>query len=114
MREPETKLPEGLEFWTADEVAECLDFEDPGRELYSKLWRILSEAENPTPLGGDGTDGTVETPDDRLDPDNDDKAPHWWDKLTEDERRRIVDAFEAENDFREEQGEPKDAPPSVM
>ena len=67
-------MPERLKYWTADEVAECVPFEsilgkEAGDALYCKLWQILSEAKNPTPLGGDGSNGTVETPDGRLDED---------------------------------------------
>lgn len=87
------QMPEGLEYWTADEVAEVLY---PSAEIASKLWKILSEAKNPTPLGGDGTGGTVETPDMRLDVRNDDKASHWWSKFTEQEQQLIADAFHKE------------------
>jgi len=82
------KMPTCLEYTTADTVAETF----PGitDALYSKLWGFLADAENPTPLGGDGSDGTVETPDGRLSLDNDDKAGHWWQKLTEDEQRIIA------------------------
>jgi len=79
------RMPEALEYHTADEVAECVPYECEG--LYRRLWEILAEAKNPTPLGGDGT---VETPDGRLDPDNDDKAPHWWGKLDSKQQRAIV------------------------
>jgi len=85
------KMPEGLTYWTADEVAECLG--GIGPDLYRRLWNILSEAKNPTPLGGDGSNGTVETPGERLDEDNDDKAPHWWGNLNETEQRAIADAY---------------------
>ena len=87
-------MPEGLKYWTADEVAECLN--GIGPDLYRKLWEILAEAKNPTPLGGDGSNGTVETPDGRLDEDNDDKAPHWWVKLTPAEQTTIASAYIAE------------------
>lgn len=82
-----TKFPPMLEYWTADEVAECLD--GLGNNLYIKLWSFVGAATNPTPLGGDGLNGTVETPDGRLDSANDDKTPHWWHKLTDDERKVI-------------------------
>jgi len=85
------KIPSQIEHWTADEVAECVDYKDAS--IYRKLWRFVAEAENPTPLGGDGSNGTVETPDGRLDPENDDKCPHWWNKLTEEEQRKIADAL---------------------
>ena len=87
-------MPEGLKYWTADEVAECLS--GIGPDLYRKLWEILNEAENPTPLGGDGSNGTVETPDGRLELDNDDKAGHWWAKLTPAEQTTIAASYAAE------------------
>jgi hypothetical protein len=87
-------MPEGLKYWTADEVAECLS--GIGPDLYRKLWDILSAAKNPTPLGGDGSNGTVETPDGRLDLGNDDKAGHWWAKLTPAEQVTIRDAYTAD------------------
>ena len=93
------RMPEGLEYWTADEVAECLS--GLSSELRGKLWRFLNEAKNPTPIGGDGSpdrDGrpTVETPDMRLDLDNDDKAGHWWSKLSEEEQQTIAKSYKQE------------------
>ena len=94
------EMPEGLEYWTADEVAECLSFEEhlppdySGASTYSKLWKFLSDAENPTPLGGDGSNGTVETPDGRLGLDNDDKPRHWWHLLVEEEQAAIAKAYD--------------------
>jgi len=79
--------PEELQYWTSDEVAEVLGIPDP---LYGKLWSFLTGAKNPTPLGGDGSDGTVETPDGRLNPDNDDKAPNWWNLLSTNEQKIII------------------------
>jgi hypothetical protein len=84
-----------LEYWTADEVAECLPLRDD--DLYGKLWKILNDAANPTPSGGDGSDGTVEFPDARYSLDNDDKAGHWWSKLTGDEQAKINSAYEEDN-----------------
>ena len=93
------KIPDGLEYYTADEVAECLNYEEhltkeEGKDLYRKLWGFLHEAQNPTPLGGDGSNGTVETPGGRLDLDNDDKAGHWWFRLEEKEQRALTLAVE--------------------
>jgi hypothetical protein len=84
-----------LQYWTADEVAECLDVSS---ELSGKLWQILENSINKTPMGGDGSldnEGreTVETPDGRLD-DNDDKASHWWSSLSDSEQQEINKAFE--------------------
>lgn len=85
--------PDGLDLWTADEVAECLGVSD---RLRGRLWNMLAEAKNPTPLGGDGSNGTVETPDARRDPDNDDKIGNLWPKLTESERDEIAAAWKKE------------------
>ena len=94
-------LPSGLAHWTADTAAECLSYrphlpesyEGGWMALYGRLWSFLADAENPTPLGGDGSDGTVETPDGRLDPRNDDKAPHWWGRLNLVEQRALAAAY---------------------
>ena len=103
-----SQCPEGLKSWTVDEVAECLPYEihiadikadkRAGDALYAKLWRLLAEAKDKTPIGGDGSDGTVEYPDAR-DGDNDDKMGAVWEKLTEDEQNAIAKAFEEENTF---------------
>ena len=93
------EMDDYLEFWTADEVCECLSFqkhmpEGINRESTDrKLWSFVAEANNPTPLGGDGSDGTVETPCGRLNPDNDDKAPHWWGNLEDYEKIAINKAI---------------------
>lgn len=87
--------PSELELYTADEIAEC--FDGIGKPLYAKLWKLLSEAKNPTPLGGDGSNGTVETPDGRLDSRNDDKMVNLWVKLTQDERGIIIASYEKEH-----------------
>ena len=94
-------LPDEIDHWTADEVAECLSYgkhlpEGEGITLYRRLYQILSEAANPTPLGGDGSNGTVELPEDRLDPSNDDKPAHWWDKLTPPQQKAITAAVRDE------------------
>jgi hypothetical protein len=86
-------MPETLTYWTADEVAECLPI---SRELSGKLWEILDDAQNPTPLGGDGSDGTVELPCGRLDLDNDDKAGHWWGRLSAAEQAEVAEALKKE------------------
>lgn len=87
MSNEKVEMPGILAHWTADEVAECLPYSKHMEKaeadtLYCRLWEVLESASNKTPLGGDGTGGTVETPEERLSPDNDDKTPHWWDKLT--------------------------------
>ena len=90
------KMPSVLEYYTADQVAETIDFDLPTfaerEDLYIKLWRIQIAAKSATPLGGDGTNGTVEHPSERMDLDNDDKAAHWWHQLTETEQGGIARA----------------------
>ena len=92
------EMPAGLECWTADEVAESIDYwthltREEAEMLHGKLWGFLAEAKNATPLGGDGSDGTVETPDGRLSLKNDDKAGHWWARLNDRERAAILLGF---------------------
>jgi hypothetical protein len=58
-----TKAPVSLRTWSVDEVAECLGGID--REVYNELWECLEDAEKAgtdKPLGGDGSDGTIEEP----------------------------------------------------
>lgn len=93
--------PHRIEYWTADEVAECLSVRkfltpEQDRALYIKLWEFVNESKNPTPVGGDGTDGTVETPGERLSSKNTDKVPHWWGRLESHEQEAITKAVEKE------------------
>jgi hypothetical protein len=56
------KMNEALEFWTPDEAAECLS--GISEALYARLWELLDHIPegDRKPLGGDGTNGTVEYP----------------------------------------------------
>ena len=109
---PIVDIPEGLEYWVAANVSECLPYEDflpadygaveiatregfdkPWHVLSRKLWDIQNAAVNPTPLGGDGEDGKCETPDAQMDTDNGDKTRQWWHLLTDIERGAIVSAW---------------------
>ena len=101
MEQSKLEMPSGLTYYTADEAAECVDYHkhlpnDRADALYSFLWKTLSESKNPTPLGGDGSDGTVELPEDRLSLDNDDKAGHWWGKLDRDWQEALVKAMDSQ------------------
>lgn len=104
MKEEENRWKPYIYHWTADEVAECLPFRafltpQQGRELDAKLWGFVNDSKNPTPVGGDGSGGTVETPEERLDPANTDKVPHFWDKLSQNEQNAInkaVDKYQNE------------------
>ncbi len=87
------KIPNGLDYWTLDEIAECLPV---GHDLYKKLWKLLDECEKTTPIGGDGTNGTVEYPDARYGTTEDDKPRQFWIKLTESEQQEIIDAWKKE------------------
>ena len=85
-------VPLWADQWTLDECAECLPIP---RELSARLYRLLSEvnAAERTPLGGDGSDGTVETPDGRLNPANPDKLHHHWNKLSVAEQTALVESM---------------------
>jgi len=92
------QVPEWIERWTADEVAECVSYQShltkpEADELYRKLWGFLELANNPTPQGGDGSNGTVEEPAARLDLANDDKGGHWWHLLEAKEQDAIVKGY---------------------
>ena len=91
-------MPNGLKEWTADEVAEGLSYGkyvEDSNALYRKLYELLRDSNNPTPLGGDGDGDTVEDPAGRLG-DFDDKAPHWFRHLTVSEQQAIAKAYEDE------------------
>jgi len=75
--------PEELELWTLDEVAECLSVP---AVLYKKLWAMLADCKDKTPLGNDAN----ETPDVRLDSTNDDKLLNAWSAFTDDEKRVLI------------------------
>lgn len=87
------KCPSGLELWTLDEAAECLRIPE---EVYAELWRLLGECRNKTPLGGDGSGGTVEDPSERLDSANDDKLGTCWEKLSGAAQEHLRKAAETE------------------
>ena len=97
-------IPSCLQYTTADTVAECLPYHQhmsqaAADEMYAKLWRIQDAAATPTPLGGDGTNGTVECRGDQMDSHNDDKAPHWWAQLTTDEQVAVAKAAASEGGY---------------
>jgi len=94
-------IPQKLKYLTADQVAECISYQKyltktEADDLYRKLWEILENAQNPTPLGGDGSNGSVEEPAERMDLDNDDKTAHWWETLTATEQEALTQAIQNE------------------
>lgn len=88
-----------LEHWRATDVSECLDLGDYDASipLRTKLWDIYHNAEMVTPEGGDGSDGTVETPDGQMG-DFGDKAPQWWGRLTDKEKTTVNAGIEKYED----------------
>jgi hypothetical protein len=86
-------IPAGLQYWTADEIAECLPV---GDATYRELWRITSEASNKKPLGGDGSDGTVEWPEVTEEYGNQPRA--FWPNLTPEMQADIAQAYERRNE----------------
>lgn len=84
------KMPAGLECTTADTIAECY----PGitKETYSELWDATNGSHDEgtaQPLGGDGTDGTVETP---CVGGYSDEMDAVWPKLSDAAKRNIIAA----------------------
>ena len=77
---PETTIKphEMFEFWTPDEVAECLDV---GDDIYCKLWALLPEYNGPR---------DPEYPDEKWV----DGLKRFWDRFTPDEQRRLNGAAE--------------------
>ena len=97
------KAPSWTEYYTVDAAAECLPYEkflpvDYTGDLYAKLWQLLNDAKNPTPSGGDGSGGTVETPDGRLG-DYDDSLSAVWNQLTNAEQKALNHGYEKEHGF---------------
>jgi len=82
------EIPDGLQYWTADQIAECLPV---GDDTYRRLWEITAGASNPKPLGGDGTGGTTEWPEVRDDCGNQPRS--FWKLLTEEQQKDIVQAY---------------------
>ena len=93
-----TKMPKVYENMTADEAAETVSYhsylnaleDGKGMELYGKLYDFLNTCERPTTRGGDGSDGTAETPSD-VEQGND-TGTHWWRILDEHEKQALIAA----------------------
>ena len=84
------EIPKGLEYWTADEIAECLGV---SLATGSRLWSFLDSG-NDKPLGGDGSNGTTEIPihDHRYG----NQPEAFWTKLTAAEQEEITKAYLAD------------------
>ena len=83
-------IPTGLEYWTADEIAECIS--GISKATYGRLWGFVG-SNNDKPLGGDGSDGTTEIP--IVDDSYGNQPRAFWPKLTKAEREEITKAYEA-------------------
>jgi hypothetical protein len=84
-----TKLvrPVGANYYSADTVAEC--FDGVSMDLYKALWDTIAIQKDILPIAGDGSNGTVETPDGMFpDPKN-----HWFDLLSEEHQSEIIKIF---------------------
>lgn len=91
------KMPDAVEFMTADEVAETLD--DVEEDAYFELWHVTKEAEKAgtsRPLGGDGTDGTREDPDVLTETHHANCMPTCWAGLSDETKRVVIDAVKKE------------------
>ncbi len=82
-----------IPYWRPDEVAECLD--GLSTQTRVRLWDISNELERTgkaVPLGGDGSNGTIEYP-----PEPDafisGKMQSLWPTLTDDERAEIAACY---------------------
>jgi len=83
-----------FEFWTPDEAAECLS--GISDATYKHLWELLEKIPEAKrmPLGGDGTNGTVERP---PEPGSypEGTVAAVWGKLTEEEKAELNKGMEA-------------------
>ena len=91
MAKPTPAPHEAAKYWTPDEVAEALDGISDATS--SRLWALMNQMKEHAPLGGDGSNGTVEWPE-PIEEGHSVRAI--WHLLTEDERREINAAFEAQ------------------
>lgn len=84
-------MPEEIEFYSPDEVAETIN--GITKETYRELWTLLSETpkKHQVALGGDGSDGTAETPGDTF-TGEEWRMPDYWKKLSEAAQQNIIEA----------------------
>ena len=109
------EIPEGLEYWTADEIAECLS--GVSNATGQRLWDISSACElsdgiemewaeykgkrwddtrrMSKPRGGDGSNGTTEIP--IVDDSYADQPRKFWKLLTPEQQKEIAKAYAQRN-----------------
>ena len=85
------KIPTGLEYWTADEIAECLG--GIAMATRQRLWEFVGGTDD-KPLGGDGSNGTTEIP--IVDHSYGNQPRAFWSKLTKAQQEEIATAYKAE------------------
>lgn len=108
------KNPEWTTTYTLDEAAECLPYHETlrvllghekgtqeGHRLYGILWELLegTDEETRAPKGGDGSEGTVETPAERLEEimgGSSDCLANHWDRLEDLHQRALDEAWRKE------------------
>jgi hypothetical protein len=82
------KCPDALSVWTPDQVAECVDGITPA--TYRELWGVLNEPKfRKRAMGGDGSNGTTELPDD-----GGGDLRRAWRVLSDDAKANIIAAAE--------------------
>lgn len=90
------KMPDFIEDYTPDEIAECMPVSN---ETYRRLWELLDSIPEGkrVPIGGDGSDGTIEHP---PEPGSymSGKIGAIWEQLTDVERADIIEAFRKDAD----------------
>lgn len=87
------KCPEEFAWVQIDTIAECYDIP---MALYTKIWGILGELEaagKASPVGGDGSDGTIEEP--VIGAGYADELSKCWRRFTAEEQRQILTALRA-------------------
>lgn len=82
-------IPDGLEYWTADELANCLG--GLSESTFQRLCEISVSSTNRKPLGGDGSNGTTEIP--IVDDCYGNQPRNFWPQLTREQQQQISVAY---------------------
>lgn len=87
-------FPTDIRFFSCDEVAECVVLRefDPESNVYAELWTFVGKGSDPKPLGGDGSNGTVEEP--VVSQSFSDGILSCWPKLSDEARKAIIESVE--------------------
>lgn len=83
MNNTKLKCPDCYEYSTPDEVAECMGVNN---STYKELWGVMGNPKfKKRSLGGDGSNGTSEVPDDFSG-----SLPDAWELLSDDAKQDII------------------------